>query len=172
LGVLLHEISRRDEVDRLSIIAIIIFRAKGQTVTSKPPQRRTEQRKVLLEELRKSSSHPTASELYQVARKRLPRISLGTVYRNLDRFSREGTIWKLRIAGSEARYDGNPKPHAHVICVTCGRIEDALDMPADHVADRVKTLGGFHVLGHRSEYFGICPGCRACQSKGDSEGMS
>jgi Fur family ferric uptake transcriptional regulator len=100
---------------------------------------------------------------------RLPRISLGTVYRNLDRFSREGTIQKLRISGNEARYDGNREPHAHILCVTCGRVEDALDMPADHVADRLRTLGGFQVLGHRSEYFGICPRCRAHRSNGGTD---
>ncbi|UCF32788.1 MAG: transcriptional repressor [Phycisphaerales bacterium] len=134
---------------------------KRQSAASNTTRRNTQQRKVILDELRKRTSHPTASELYQIVRKRLPRISLGTVYRNLDRFSREGTIQKLRINGNEARYDGNHEPHAHIFCVTCGRVEDALDMPADHVANRLRTLGGFQVLGHRSEYFGVCPKCRA-----------
>jgi Fur family ferric uptake transcriptional regulator len=142
---------------------------KDQPVVSNPTRRNTRQRKVILECLSGGGSHPTASELYQIVRKRLPRISLGTVYRNLDRFSREGTIQKLRIGGNEARYDGNREPHAHVICMTCGRVEDALDMPADHVADRVRTLGGFHVLGHRSEYFGICASCRAHRPNGETE---
>lgn len=51
--------------------------------------RMTRQRAVILEELRKTATHPTADELYSIVRRRLPRISLGTVYRNLDFLGRQ-----------------------------------------------------------------------------------
>ena len=79
-------------------------------MTDKAFQRKTRQREVIMEELAASKSHPTAAELYQTVRRRVPNISLGTVYRNLDLLSQAGTIQKLDTIGSEARFDGNPAP--------------------------------------------------------------
>ena len=79
-------------------------------------QRVTRQRRVILEELRKLTSHPTAPALYEVVRRRLPRISLGTVYRNLELLARAGFIQRLDLQGAEARFDGNPEHHYHVRC--------------------------------------------------------
>ena len=70
-------------------------------------QRNTPQRKVILEELQKAASHPTAAELYEIVRRRLPRISLGTVYRNLELLSESGLIRKLSMGSAEARFDGD-----------------------------------------------------------------
>ena len=69
-------------------------------------QRNSRQRQVILEELRKLTSHPTAAVLYAVVRRRLPKISLGTVYRNLELLARMGVVQKLELAGGEARFDG------------------------------------------------------------------
>jgi Fur family ferric uptake transcriptional regulator len=61
--------------------------------------RLTSQRQVILEELKKVKSHPTANEVYDMVRKRLPRIGLGTVYRNLDLLAERGIIKKLEVGG-------------------------------------------------------------------------
>ena len=74
---------------------------------TKPFQRNTRQREVILEELRKLRSHPTAPVLYEIVRRRLPRISLGTVYRNLELLAKSGVVRKLELSDSEARFDGN-----------------------------------------------------------------
>ena len=122
--------------------------------------RNTRQRQVVLDELKKLTSHPTAAELYIITRRRLPRISLGTVYRNLEVLSQMGTIQKLKISGSEARYDGNPARHYHVCCVYCGRVDDVHDLPADLVTSEVGNLAGYEILGHRLDFIGICPRCK------------
>jgi Fur family ferric uptake transcriptional regulator len=67
----------------------------------------TRQRKVILEEIRKTDSHPTADELYQRVRQRLPHVSLGTIYRNLETLAASGLIQKLEMGGSQKRFDGN-----------------------------------------------------------------
>ena len=61
----------------------------------------TRQRRVILEALRGTTSHPTADEVYEMVRRRLPRISLGTVYRNLEILSGEGLVAKLEMAGTQ-----------------------------------------------------------------------
>jgi len=76
----------------------------------------TRQRRVILEELQRTKSHPTADELYRKVRRRLPRISLGTVYRNLELLSRSGLIRKLEIGGGKMRFDGIVEPHYHIHC--------------------------------------------------------
>ena len=79
----------------------------------------TRQRTVILEELRKLTCHPTADELCDIVRRRLPHISLGTVYRNLDHLAEEGIVLRLDMAGKSKRYDGNIQPHQHGVCDEC-----------------------------------------------------
>jgi len=85
----------------------------------------TKQRRVILDELRKLKSHPSADELYRRVRRFLPRISLGTVYRNLEVLSQQGVVQKVELGGPQRRYDGDATTHYHVRCVECGRVEDA-----------------------------------------------
>ncbi|MCX5752928.1 MAG: transcriptional repressor [Candidatus Krumholzibacteria bacterium] len=123
--------------------------------------RRTKQREVILDELVKLRTHPSADELYGRVKKRLPRISLGTVYRNLEILSREGIIRRLETAGSQRRFDGDTGDHQHIRCVSCGCIDD-LAAGADRArCDALVAKGtGYRVLGRRVEYLGICPSCR------------
>jgi Fur family ferric uptake transcriptional regulator len=125
------------------------------------PRRNTRQRRVVLEELRKVRSHPTAAELYEIVRHRLPRISLATVYRNLELLADEGLIRKLDVAGGPSRFDGDNVPHWHVRCVRCGRVDDVSGVPADFAIPRLENAGGYEILGHRLEFEGICPACAA-----------
>ena len=123
-------------------------------------QRNTRQRTVVLEELKKLSCHPTAAELYEIARARMPRISLGTVYRNLELLAQNGVIQKLEISGAEARFDGNPERHYHVRCIRCERVDDVHDLPEDFVQEEVRSLAGYEIVGFRLEFLGVCPDCQ------------
>lgn len=122
-------------------------------------QRKSRQREIILAELRAVTSHPTAQELHALVRRRMPRVSLGTVYRNLDLLARNGLIQKLEAGGGQARFDGNPQPHVHVRCVRCRRVTDLPDVPVDSTPPRMQTLSGYEILQARIEYAGICPVC-------------
>ena len=128
-------------------------------MTQKKQHRNTPQRRVVLEELRKVTSHPTAVEVYEMVRQRLPKVSLGTIYRNLDLLSAMGQIQKVDLVSSEARFDGNPKPHHHVRCVSCGRVDDLHELPLDMLRDIPSEVGGYSIIGHRLEFVGICGDC-------------
>ncbi len=131
-------------------------------------QRNTRQRQVILEELQKLTSHPTAAALYAIVRRRLPKISLGTVYRNLELLARLKRIQKLDFAGVEARFDGNVQRHDHLRCMRCGRVDDVSAAPLDLLGDMANDWGGYQILGHRLEFFGICPQCRGRQDDADA----
>jgi Fur family ferric uptake transcriptional regulator len=120
----------------------------------------TRQRRVILEELKKIESHPTADEVYEQARQRLPRISLGTVYRNLEVLSECGLIQKLELGGTQKRFDGNVGNHQHIRCVRCGCIEDVcLEIPAT-IKNALHGACDYEIIGIRFEFIGVCPGCK------------
>ena len=129
-------------------------------------ERNTLQRRVILEELQKVASHPTAAEVYELVRRRLPRISLGTVYRNLERLAAAGRINKLALAGAEARFDADLGQHDHVRCVECGCVADVRGLGGGAVENGLKGAAGYEILGHRLEFVGICP---QCKTKGATE---
>lgn len=121
--------------------------------------RLSKQRKVILEELRKVKSHPTADEVYDMVRKIIPRISLGTVYRNLEFLSSKGLVLKLGAPGEQKRFDGTPEPHPHIRCAVCTAVADVEceieipDIPAS-------CTGGYKIMNTNVEFVGICPNCQ------------
>ena len=129
--------------------------------TSHKILRKTNQRKVILEELCKVYSHPTASEVYEMVRKKLPRVSLGTVYRNLELLSNCGTIQKLDFGEPHKRFDGNPTPHYHINCVQCGKVEDVHIPLKKGLEDEAESQTGYRISGHHVSYNGLCPECQA-----------
>ncbi len=129
-------------------------------MVDRKPQRSTRQRTVVLEELKKLSCHPTAAKLHEIARARLPKISLGTVYRNLELLAQNGVIQKLDISGGEARFDGNPERHYHVRCIHCGRVDDVHNLPEGFVEGQVQNLAGYDIVGFRLDFLGVCPDCQ------------
>ena len=122
--------------------------------------RLTTQRQIILEELSKVKTHPTASELYDMVRKRLPRIGLGTVYRNLELMAENGIILKLEVGGTQKRFDATTGPHYHIRCSGCGKVDD-IDTPVmDDLVREAAAATSYEVLGHHIEFTGLCPACR------------
>ncbi len=131
----------------------------GTRGNTAPALRMTRQRRVVLEEVRRFRSHPTAAEVHRLVRKRLPRISLATVYRNLDVLGRCGLVRKLDLCGTRMRFDGDVRDHYHVRCVHCGRIGDVRVKAAGRIEAAPRDAGGYEIVGHRLEFVGICPSC-------------
>ena len=126
-------------------------------------ERFTRQRKVLLDELRGLDTHPTADELYELVRRKIPNISLGTVYRNLENFSRQGVILKIELSGDRKRFDGNTKPHLHFRCEQCERVTDVF---TDKMAAIEDIINSIQTEAHRIDSFyvelkGVCKQCAA-----------
>ena len=126
--------------------------------------RMTKQRQLILEELSKVTSHPTADDMYQVLRKKMPRISLGTVYRNLEILSESGIIQKLDVGGTQKRFDANIMPHYHIRCTICGRVADIHIEPHMKLETEAQKVTDFDIIRHRVEFLGICPQCKKSQA--------
>ncbi len=121
--------------------------------------RMTRQRSLILEELKKVTTHPTAEELYSVVKAKLPQISLGTVYRNLEFLSDTGVIRKLETAGTVRRFDGNMSKHSHVRCMICNKVADIFEDYSGKLELETTHVENFSLTSVNVEFEGICHEC-------------
>lgn len=121
--------------------------------------RMTKQRQIILEELRKQKAHPSADEIYEMVRCHLPRISLGTIYRNLEVLVQMGEIQKLELSGALRRFDWDTNKHYHIRCVCCDRVDDAPIAPLNRLENELYGTTVFEIIGHNLEFTGLCPKC-------------
>jgi len=114
----------------------------------------------VFEAVKQRCNHPTAEQIYVDVRSKDKRISRGTVYRNLNVLVSEGHIQQVKTAAVD-HYEAKPEKHQHVICSSCGQIEDVL-LPYDEALDsNVSQISGYVITRHRSIFEGICPKCRS-----------
>ena len=122
--------------------------------------RMSKQRRAILEAITDHSCHPTADEIYGMVRRKVPHISLGTVYRNLEILSSQGVIKKIQLGGAQMRFDDCTEDHDHVRCVRCGRVDDVPFIAFQPCRETLQEKSGYKILGHCLEFIGICPSCQ------------
>ncbi len=120
----------------------------------------TAQRLAVAEVLARSKDHPTAQEIYERVQARFPHITMGTVYNTINTLAKRGFIQPLPFPNG-ARFDGNPLPHANLVCIQCGSITDA---PSDQGAlnrlrERAIRSNRFQVISQRLDLYGVCARC-------------
>jgi Fe2+ or Zn2+ uptake regulation protein len=126
------------------------LKARGRRVT---PQRRA-----IIQVLLDDHSHPTAEQVFTHVRGEMPNISPATVYNTLHELVEMGALLELDLGLGERRYDVTTTDHAHLVCLTCGRVEDVpydfntLTLPSKHAH-------GFEVVDHSVVFRGYCPAC-------------
>jgi len=122
--------------------------------------RLTPQRLAVLRLLAESPDHPSVEQIYERVRRRHPMISRATVYKTVEMLKGMAMVLELEFSGAN-RYDGRRvEPHLHLICRGCGSIQD-LELPALlREATEVAERTGYELLGHRLDFYGLCPNCR------------
>ena len=125
------------------------------------------QRESILEFLQGRDDHPTADTVYMNIRRIYPNISLGTVYRNLSLLASLGEIRRITCEDGAERFDAVTKPHYHVVCRRCGRVED-LHMKWEEDEDRrAADIYRGRIEGHTTCFYGICARCLEEESCGE-----
>jgi len=123
-------------------------------------QRNTLQRQIVLDTLKRLGSHPTIEELHAEIQKNYPAISKTTIYRNLRVLAQNGVVRQVSLPDGLERYEGQPNPHYHFQCTTCGGIYD-VDIPIiTDINDQVSRKYDFDVGGHDVVFHGICDKCK------------
>lgn len=130
-------------------------------MSESPPvkYRTTKQKRMILEVLKSTDTHPTADWVYEKVRKKIPSISIGTVYRNLNILKSQGQILELNFGKGFSRYDGTPANHYHFTCEECGRVLDVNAPPVHELEHTVAKKMGVRVTHHRLEFYGVCDEC-------------
>ncbi|MFH1217355.1 MAG: Fur family transcriptional regulator [Pseudomonadota bacterium] len=119
----------------------------------------THQRMEIFRELAESNEHPSAETIYKGLQKKLPTISLDTIYRTLATLEKQRLIIRVHTLESQARFEIESGKHHHLICSSCGKITDFLwetfdssDLPAD-----VQKWGAIN--NRNATLHGICSAC-------------
>ncbi len=121
----------------------------------------SKQKEIVLDILRKSYSHPTAEEIFTEAREIDDKISLGTIYRNLEILTEDQIIEKIPTSTGKDRYDLKKSRHHHAICEKCGKVNDfdcKIDMKK--LQKEVLEQVGFSVNLDEIRIIGICENCK------------
>lgn len=121
--------------------------------------RYSRQREIILEIVKKSCSHPTAETIYENAKKEIPNISLGTVYRNLNQLVLNGDIVKFDAPDGLTRFDKTLETHMHIVCEYCNSVCDLEDL-LKNIDFKIMNLTGYNNISHKISFSGICPECR------------
>lgn len=119
----------------------------------------SKQRDLILRIVRSTRCHPNADWVYIAARKEMPNISLGTVYRNLKHLVQDGKIQELTLKNNIKLYDGDMRDHYHVTCMCCHKIQDIPHIFSRVDSNDIEDITGYQIISHRLDFFGICPEC-------------
>jgi len=120
--------------------------------------RNTKQLEVVWQAVKDDTSHPTADQIYAKVRKRLPNVSLGTVYRNLQKLVADAKLQVLML-GRLQRFDPLVKRHQHFICQKCGQVFDVLVDKESEIRPVKLPHAGFQVNSHQVAFYGACKRC-------------
>ena len=119
-------------------------------------QRFSQQREEIYRAVCATKEHPSAQMVYDRLKPDMPKLSLGTVYRNLHQMAQEGRLMELN--GPVVRFDATTAPHTHICCRSCGQVAD-LNLAYDSGLDRNAAGSGWEIGGHELMFYGICPAC-------------
>jgi Fe2+ or Zn2+ uptake regulation protein len=119
----------------------------------------SKQRELILETVLQNRIHPTADDVYALIRQKLPNISLGTVYRNLNLLAQNGDILKISVPNGSDRFDGCTQPHFHMICSECKTVLD-VELPEwKSLEESIFEQTGFAVSRCELLFYGTCKEC-------------
>jgi Fur family transcriptional regulator, ferric uptake regulator len=120
--------------------------------------RLTPQRRAVLDAIEATNGRFTALELFQRARRSFPRLGLATTYRTLELLRETGSLHALSGDGRPAYVRCSPKHHHHLVCLTCGSVEDT-ELCATPSQSALTRRHGFRAESHELEIYGICRRC-------------
>ena len=120
----------------------------------------THQRQVLYEVMKSMHGHPSPEEVYAKVRKKVPAISLATVYKNIHLFVENGVFGEVSMHHGSVRVEMNGEEHHHMVCSKCKAITDIGEDELGLVAKRNKLPGGFLVERYSVDVIGVCAKCQ------------
>lgn len=117
------------------------------------------QRERIYETVAKSAEHPTAHMIYESLHAELPKLSLGTVYRDLNQLYDAGRILKIAMPDGQCRFDKTVRAHAHIVCEVCGQVADVRLPPFESIQSTVLEETAYRLRACDVVLRGLCKNC-------------
>lgn len=118
------------------------------------------QRDVIFKVVDDSCDHPTAEIVYNKVKDKIPNISLGTVYRNLNVLVDNGYIKRIAVPNNQDRFDKTVIMHNHIRCIVCNSFEDIKTVTINEICDKIELDTKYKIMSKDLVFEGICPDCR------------
>ena len=119
----------------------------------------TPQREAVFQVILERADHPTASDIFEAARQRLPGISYATVYNSLRYLKEAGLVLEINFGDSASRYDRETERHDHAICTDCGKLVDFELPEAAKLMQAAARKSHFKAQSIHLTLRGQCPDC-------------
>ncbi len=121
--------------------------------------RYSHQRERIFRAVTESSNHPTANVVYDALKLEMPKLSLGTVYRNLNQLVDAGRLRRIPLADGGCRFDKVSPAHSHLVCDSCGAVSD-MALPAfAPLGQEIERQTGFTLRSYDVVLRGVCHAC-------------
>lgn len=132
---------------------------------NQPPVRTrfTKQRQAILAVFSGEPVHLSADEVYLKVKATQPHISLGTVYRNLDRLTKQGLLTQFVLADGTRKFEKATDHHHHLVCIKCGETKNIPGCPVGRHIEKCSKENAYQVVRHSFEIYGYCPNCQSRQ---------
>ena len=122
----------------------------------------THQRKIIFEAVVSSPGHYSPEQIYATVKRRIPSVSLATIYNNLRLFVENGLLREVTPHAATLRVDGTLESHHHLVCTRCKTVQDITGDFVDFIDFKRlarQAPGGFDLTQPMIEVFGLCAGC-------------
>ncbi|MCQ6274315.1 transcriptional repressor [Bacillus sp. V3B] len=120
----------------------------------------TPQRQEMISILKNTKQHLTAEEIFTELGKQFSSVSITTVYNNLKLFVKLGFVKELQFGEGLSKFEWKDEEHYHIICSSCGKIEDFHYPRLKEVEAFAQDLSKFKIKNHQLQFYGICIDCK------------
>lgn len=118
------------------------------------------QREGIYRAVTESREHPTAQMVYETLKADMPKLSLGTVYRNLNQLADAGRLRKIPLPDGGCRFDGTLSAHSHIVCDRCGAVADVMLPTLSAIGEAIERETEYELTDYDVTMRGLCAACR------------
>lgn len=120
----------------------------------------TPQRIAVYKYLKSTKTHPSAEIIYKALQPDYPTMSLATVYKALKTLVSVNLVQELNVGEGNFRYDAEVASHPHIQCVSCGKVDDIMEINFEYLNTKVCEFTNYNILSNKVYFYGVCPKCK------------
>lgn len=124
----------------------------------------TPQRYAIYKYLKSTKTHPSAEMIYSELKTNYPTMSLATVYKTLKTLIEIDMVQELNVGEDNFRYDANICMHPHIMCFSCGRVDDIETADFSFLNKEAEKYCDYSIKDHQLYFYGTCPECKKKES--------